>query len=471
MVGRTIGYALAFATPLALPRVLSQAEIGTYKHLFLLYGTLYGLGQIGMAESLYFFLPRSPQQNGRYIANALLMLAASGLACAGFAWLAAPAIAHRMNDPALVRYLPAFGIFLALAMISAGFEIVMVSRQEYRSAAMLYAASDAVRAAFVLVPALVLRSVGALVGGIIAFGLVRCGAMSGYLSRRFRGTLRPDRTLWKEQLRYALPFSAAGFAQFNLNDYLVSFWVDSASFAIYSYGCLDVPLVNLVGNSYANVLMVRMGDELRQGRPVAALWRDVTARLALVFFPLTVALILTAHELFAALFPPSYAASVPVFIASSLSIALAAFPIDAVLRVYAEIRLLIVLNVLRLVVMASTIWWLFHTLGLPGAVLVAVLASLVVKTLAVGRIGRLMDLGARGVLPWRSLGLTAGASLVAVVPAAIVRSHLSLPPLFLGAATTLVYAVVYLALMAAVGLLPRPQMWQRWRVASRAEGQ
>ena len=76
VVGRTIGFAASFIIPVLLVRTFNQAEFGTYKQLFLIYGTLYGLAQFGMAESLYYFVPRKPQEAGPYIANTLITLAA-----------------------------------------------------------------------------------------------------------------------------------------------------------------------------------------------------------------------------------------------------------------------------------------------------------------------------------------------------------------------------------------------------------
>src|SRR5687768_18513273 len=72
MSGRTVGFAAAFLIPVALARILDQAEFGTYKQLFLIAGTLYGMGQLGMAESLFYFLPRAGSRDGsRYVANSV----------------------------------------------------------------------------------------------------------------------------------------------------------------------------------------------------------------------------------------------------------------------------------------------------------------------------------------------------------------------------------------------------------------
>ena len=60
----TVGFAAAFAIPVVLARIFDQAAFGTYKQLFLIYATLYGLAQLGAAESLYYFVPREPAAGG-----------------------------------------------------------------------------------------------------------------------------------------------------------------------------------------------------------------------------------------------------------------------------------------------------------------------------------------------------------------------------------------------------------------------
>src|SRR5262245_66130980 len=80
VIGRSLGFIAAFAIPIVLSRILAQAEFGTYKQLFLIYATLFGVAQLGMAESLYYFIPRDAGRAGQHIANAVLTLAAAGIA-------------------------------------------------------------------------------------------------------------------------------------------------------------------------------------------------------------------------------------------------------------------------------------------------------------------------------------------------------------------------------------------------------
>src|ERR1051325_2799817 len=88
VTGRVIGLVASFAIGILLARIFAPATFGTYKQFFLLYGTLYGLAQLGMAESLYYFVPRNTSATPRYVCNALVTLAGAGLVCLGglYAW-------------------------------------------------------------------------------------------------------------------------------------------------------------------------------------------------------------------------------------------------------------------------------------------------------------------------------------------------------------------------------------------------
>ncbi len=465
--GRTVGFAIAFAIPIVLARQLTQEEFGTYKYLFLLWGTL-GFLQLGMAESLYYFLPRSPDQAGRSVANALLALAGAGAGAAMLLTAMPGTLADWLGNPAVGIYLPLLGVFLALTLISAPFEIVMVARKRYALAALTYAGSDTVRALVLIVPALIWRDVRPLLIGAVVFAAARIAVMLVYLGREFRAGLRPERVMWRAQWAYALPFTAAvvlEVLQFNLHQYVVAARADAATFAIYSVGCMQVPLVDLIAMSAANVMMVRMGDSLREGTRVVPLWHAAVERLSLVLVPLVVALVITAHELITTLYTAAYLPSVPIFVISTVLIALSASPVDGVLRVYAETKFLILMNVIRLAITVALIGWAFQRFGLEGAIATTVIAQVAAKAAALARMAPLLGVGLGQVMPWRSLAGIALAAAVSAAPAIWVHTHVTMPPLRGGAVVAMVYGITYVAIVAAyLGLPPtvvgRRLKWQ-----------
>jgi hypothetical protein len=104
-------------------------------------------------------------------------------------------------------------------------------------------------------------------------------------------------------------------------------------------------------------------------------------------------------------------------------------------------------------------------------VLVTVLATAFAKLFALVRIGRLMRVGLRDVLPWRALAVAAAATLLPVAPALVVKAHLTLRPLAVAAVTSTVYALLYGGVVGAAWLLSRAGAWPAVRLQGSAEGQ
>ena len=117
MSGRVLAFAVTFLTPVLLVRVFSQAEFGTYKQFTLVAYTLYLIGQLGLAECLFYFVPANPQGSSKYALNSLLMLGLSGMVCLAGLMLTSSFIADRMRNPALAHYTPIMGFFVLFMLM------------------------------------------------------------------------------------------------------------------------------------------------------------------------------------------------------------------------------------------------------------------------------------------------------------------------------------------------------------------
>ena len=116
--------------------------------------------------------------------------------------------------------------------------------------------------------------------GAVAFAAVRLVAMLHWLRREFGatcgrtarsgGTSSPTRCRSRSR-------SASRSIQINYHQYVVASQFDAATFAIYAVGCLQIPLVDLITTSTANVMMVKMAED---GLPSsgAPRWRCGTTR-------------------------------------------------------------------------------------------------------------------------------------------------------------------------------------------------
>jgi O-antigen/teichoic acid export membrane protein len=458
IAGRIAGFVAAFVTPLILVRIFDLETFGTYKQWFLLYITLLTITQIGMSESLLFFLPKADGHAGRYVMNSVLFLTAMGTVAAAWLVLNAEAIARWMSNPALEPLIPLLALYLLLMQASIGLETVMTARSAYRSAAVAYAVTDVTRVLFLIVPVLIAPSLRSLLYGAVAFAVLRFLYTTHYYWRTLRDSFRPDARCFARQLAYALPFAlavVASIAQENLHQYAVSGLFDAATFAIYSVGCLQIPVVDLVATTVCNVMMVGMSTAIHSGREshVIDLWHDTVRKLALVFFPLTGLLLLVAHDVIIMLFTETYVASIPIFMVGVVAVMFAAIPMDGVMRVYAKTNVLLAINLVRLAMIALLIHWSIRSLGLVGAMLVTVLALALGKVIGLGAAASMWQVGVGRVLPWRSLGLIIIVSLTAVLPALAVAYGLEAAPFIRIAVISAIYGATYASMALGVGLI------------------
>jgi O-antigen/teichoic acid export membrane protein len=458
MLGRIAAFAITFLTPILLVRVFSQEEFGTYKQFMLVTYTVFLFAQCGFAESLFYFLPRKREEGGRYALNSLLVLFVCGGICMVGLLLNTSHITKWLSNPALGKYMPIMGAYILFMLVGTVFEITMISRKQYNLAAVTYVTSDLLRAGFLVIPALVTGSLAWALIGSLTFFMIRVGATIGYFRREFGARLRFDSHLLKEQWAYALPLSLAGAVhviQQNYHQYVVAYHFNAATFAIYSVGCLQIPLVDFMATPASNVMMVQMTEELREGnlRRILYIWHDTTRKLALLFFPLVGLLIVNAYNLITLLFTKRYEASVPIFMVWCLSILLASLQTDGVMRVFAEMRCLLGINLTRLVLLFLTIGWFLSKFSLMGAVMITLIGMLLAKVLALVRIRQVLRTTVKQLLPWAHLGGSIVAAAAAAIPCLILNGRLELPVLALLPISGIVYVVSYGLLVSLLGLL------------------
>jgi len=457
-VGKVLAFTATFFIPVILVRIFSQSDFGTYKQIFLIFSTVYLIAQFGMAESLFYFVPSMPQQSGRLIANSMLMLGLTGFLSGIGLIVARPWIAHWFNNGDLAEYLTLLGWYVLLMIICSALEIVTIARKEFSLGSMIYAASDVTRAVLFIGLAVLGRDLKWLLWGAILLAVVRACLLLFYLIKRFGPALRVDVRLLKNQLGYAVPFGTAVVFEIlntNYHQYAVSHLFDAAQFAIYSVGCMQIPLVDFLASPLASVLMVRMSETIHQGKSqqLIPIWHDAVRKLSFFFFPLVAWLLLISHELIITLYKENFEASVPIFMVWTTTILLAVFQSDSVLRVYAQTRFLLALKILALTTNVCAIGFAISHFHMMGAVMTSVTVSLISKSLGLSRIKKLLHVSFAQLIPWKWLALSLGVAFLSTLPGVLLRAVWHLPNLASLAVSSLTLGAAYLGLLYGLNLL------------------
>ncbi|HYO71531.1 MAG TPA: lipopolysaccharide biosynthesis protein, partial [Archangium sp.] len=452
VLARLLGAGLTFCIPFVLARVLGKEEYGTYFQLFLIATTLYYVLPFGVVQSLYYFLPRADEKRP-WLGQTLLYMSGAGLVAGTLVWTLLGPVARQFNNPALLEFRAPLAAYTALLLGAFPLEISLTSQGRTKHSAFVYAISEVVRTAAMVVPCLLGFGLHGMMLAVAGFALVRFVAAWRVVPRGTGPLLRPG--LWREQLVYAAPFGLAmalAIPQQNAHLYMVAGAVAPALYAVYRVGCSQLPLVDLLYTPTSEVLMVRLGELEKQGRLEEGVvaFREAAGKLAFAFLPFAAFLFAAAPEFIGTFYTAEYLAAVPIFRVSVLGVVLAILPMDGVLRARGHTRSILHSYLLKAVVTVPLVWVGVKQFGLMGAVVSWAVAEVVGKFSLLVRVPAALStpehaLRIRDVIPWRELSkasLAAGAAAAGVflLRAGTVHAWGGLPEGFLWRALPLALA-------------------------------
>ena len=456
LFAKTVAFGLSFALPLLLVRRVSQHEFGLYKQVFLVVGTALTMLPLGFGMSAYYFLPRERDRQGLIVWNVLLFyFFMAGVACI-LLWLRPGSLGALFHSEELIGYAPLIGVTIFFWVLSSFLEVVVVAHQEARLATIFIIASQFTKGLLLLVAALAFGTVCALVCAAIIQGMLQTLIMFFYLRSRFpRFWSAFDWPVMRSQLSYAIPLGMAGVlftVQMELHNYFVANRFDAATYAVYAIGCFQLPLVGILSESICSVMIPRVSFLQKQDREreIIELTARVMRKLAAIYFPLYIFLLIVGREFITFLFTESYLASWPIFAINLTLLPVSILVLDPILRAYADQRyFLLRLRFGLIALLLVALWFASVQLGLLGIISVVVFASLAERVLTAVRMGRIIGVKRRDYILLKDVGKMAMASAAAGLLALAVRMYLpdGRPALVLiacGAVFTLVYLPTFL---------------------------
>ena len=460
MLARTLAFALSFALPLLLVRRLSQTDLGLYRQVFLIVASATNILPLGFHMSAFYFLPRERERQGQIVLNITLFFALIAAGAAVALYLRPVLLVSIFNSAELVPFAPLISLLLLLWVGTSHLEYLAMANQEVRVATVLIVLLQLTRAILMLGAALTFGTVHALLWAAVAQGLLQLLALVIYLHVRFKPFANPfDFNLLRRQLSYALPLGLAGLLyamQLDVHNYFVSHFFGAAAFAIYSTGCFDLPLIQILSDSVGAVMIPRVNVLQKEERAheIVLLTANMMRKLALLYFACYALLLVVARDFILFLFTAKYLASLPIFIVN-LTMILIYFMssiYDPVMRAYAEHRFFLLrLRALLLVVMLCALWFGTARLGLVGVITLVVFINFVERIITLGKAARIVGVRAQDIGLLKDVGKLACAAAVAALITWVVRAFVvNLPPFFVLAICGSVFACVY---AAAVWLL------------------
>ena len=454
VLARLLSAVLTVCLPLVLARKLSPSAYGTFKQFFLVALTALSIMQLGMSQSLYYFLPRRDDRDrASFLTQTAILLAAVGAVSAVVLYATAPRIGAVVGDGSLVGLRLPLALYAALMLASCALEPALTATGRITASAVALVATDAVRAVALLV-AVTCFSPAALFWAAVLVAAVRVAALWLLVLTGVLPAQRPSLRAWRRQLVYALPFGGAMIfyiAQRYCAQYLVAARFDTATFALFTIAAFHLPILTIVFTSTSEVLMVQMARSMpTEPRRALAEWQDAVGKLAFILFPVACVSWLVAGTLVPLLFTSRYAGAVPLFILTTFEIPIWIVPTDALLRTGNDTRFLFSFNIARIFITVGLVLVGMRFFAMGGAIVGTIASEAIARAVFLARGRRFLAATWREVLHLDAIGTIAAACAIASA-AAWASSRLFERPIARVCLPAMLFVGAYLATMAIAG--------------------
>ena len=466
LFGRTVAFAIAVALPILLARKLTPAALGLYKQVFLVVTTAFNVIPLGFGMNVYYFLPRERERRSAVVFNTVLVLGAAGVLAALAVTLWPGILSLVSKEPEIRRYAPLIGATILLWIPSTLVEILPIANQELKLSMTISIVAQILRTSLFLTAAIVWGTVISLIWAAIAYGAVVVGAFLYYLALRFpRFWRRIDFHLLGEQVSYATPLGLMGmvwYFQSDLHNYFVSNQFGAAAFAVYSIGCFQLPLVQLLSEATSSVLISQMAALQRDNQTEQILYLALRSmrKLAAVMFPVYAFLMVVGLQFIEFLFSSRYQASWPIFRINLTLLPLGVLMFDPIVRAYAEYRyLLLKIKLAFFVILLAALWWATPHYGMIGAISSVMIIGMADRAVQTWIFGRVLGFGRRHLpLLADTAKLALSAAIAAALTAGVRMLMAGSRPVFVLLVCGVIFTPAYLVLIKMFGVLEPNEM-------------
>lgn len=461
---KAVGFVFSIALPLLLVRRMDREQYGLYKQAFLVVTTAMTVLPLGVPMSAFYFLPREKTRPRETVLNIVLFhLAVGALACGALVFY--PSILTAVfSDARLAPYSIWIGATILLWIMGAFLDLVPVANDEIRLASAFIIAMQALRALIFVGAVLFFGTLRSLLAAAILHGLVQTFVLVCYLESRFAGFWRAfNWRMLRDQLSYAIPLGAAGLLmniQTDLHNYFVSNHFGPAMFAVYSIGTLQLPLMGLIWEATNSVLITRISilQKSNEHREIVLLLARAARKLAAVYFPTYVFLMVAGREFIRVLFTARFADSWSIFVLNLTLLPLGIVLLDPLYRAFERERYFLLRFRLALAaVLILALWLLTARAGLVGVIAMVVAIVALERAVMAIHFARLLGVTARDVVLLRDVGKVAISALGAGMIAGFVRLLLVRESaLMVLVACGAVFAAIYLTIVVRWLPIPLP---------------
>ncbi|MFQ5606237.1 MAG: oligosaccharide flippase family protein, partial [bacterium] len=314
VLSRAIGIIAQMLALMILTRLLSKESFSLISFLLLAYSTVLTLGQLGLADSIFYFFQKLTPESRRALAlQTGRTLFTISLFCAFLLLLIQ--LSSSLWGRELNGLMWPFMLLVLLELPTVPMPNILIAIDQTKDAGILNIFIGITQLLALVLPVILGYPLAFIVYSLLGYGALRF-LFSGYLFLKYfknKGIEVPKGTLL-EQFKYAIPLSIAQIVwglNRQIDKYVVEFFFPPVVFAEYIVGAWEIPLIGIIASSFASVMMPQLVSFYLKGQKenLLALWRNSIQKVSIIVLPLVVLFLIVAEEFIVLLASEKYIAA------------------------------------------------------------------------------------------------------------------------------------------------------------------
>lgn len=400
-----------------LARILTQADFGSYRQLFMIYTLVSAIFMVGLPQSVYYFIPKSDEETRKkIIAQTIDFISIFGLAASLLIIVSRSYIATLFNNPQLYKILVIYAFYPFFMFVSQLYYNVMIALQKPRQAAKFVLISIICDFVLILGVAIVTRNLMHIALAIVVSVLIQWIYARLSLKKHISGVglFCYDRDLIKSQFRFSLPIGVAaviGVISTQIDKLVISSYFTPELFAVFSIGATELPFIGIITNSVNAVILPEMSRR-SDDASITDLYRGAVRKNALLLFPIFVFCFIFAPHIIQILYSVKYLDAVIFFRIYLFTMPLRIATYGILFQVFNKTRYIFIMSLLTLIANTILSLFLIRYMGIKGPALAATIVTYSIVAVYLLLIKRKLDLSLTQLFPVGALGRTLLASLL-----------------------------------------------------------
>ncbi|PKN78049.1 MAG: hypothetical protein CVU48_09550 [Candidatus Cloacimonetes bacterium HGW-Cloacimonetes-1] len=432
---------------IALARILTQGDYGSYRQLFLIYSTFSTLLLLGIPQSILYFLPKAsdPDKQKRLISNTLHFITILSILFALALFSFRTQIASLFHNPALSSLLVIYSVYPLFIFVTQVYSSVMLGMQNTEKVAKFTIFAICSDAVIVLGVALITKSIAHIVSAVVVSALIQY-LYAQYQLRIYKGTYRIDKTEVVTMLKYSIPLglsSIIGMLSIQLDKFVISGYFTPEQFAVFSIGAMELPFIGIITNSVNSIILPALSKK-DSVHDAIQIYRASIRKNALIIFPVFVFCFIFGAEIIRILYTDLYQGSVLYFRIYLITILIRVASYGILFQAFNKTKVVMYNAIALLVVNLALNLILVKTMGMAGPAIATVLVTYLSVSIYLILIHSMLKMSLKSLFPLRQLGMTMVVALVAGIMAYFSTFHIDSAIIKLSVAGT-IFAVVFAA--------------------------